>query len=226
MTLKPADWTANYRAFLWHAAFLALCASFMDIGTIIPSMLIKAGGTSVHLGILTAIMTGGSSFTQIYFAGFLSGRPRKKKFLLLAIHLRVAALLLLSVLFFRSTSLSDDVIIGVIFLLISLFSFSGAFANVSYVDILGKSILPASRKRFFSIKQVTNSAGILSSTLVVRELIKRLDYPTNYGVLFLIAGLLLWIAILADSRSPDCGSRRPWTSAIFADDPPGNPGQR
>ena len=110
---------ANYWAFLWHAVFLALCTSFMDVGTIIPSMLIKAGGTSLHLGMLTAIMTGGASLSQLIFAGYLSGAPRKKAFLLLAIHLRVLALLLLAALLFRSPGLAGDVIIGSIFALIS-----------------------------------------------------------------------------------------------------------
>ena len=54
----------NFRNFLWHAVFLALASNFMDIGTIIPSMLIKAGGSAFHLGLLTAIMLGGTSIFQ------------------------------------------------------------------------------------------------------------------------------------------------------------------
>ncbi len=194
MSLSDSQWRSNFRSFLWHSIFLSLAISFMDVDTIIPSMMIKAGGSPLQLGFLTAIMTGGSSLSQLVFGGFLSGREFKKKFLLLAIHMRVLSLLLLSALFFYSPGLTGQIIIGAIFLLISLFSFSGAFANVSYMDILGKSVLPASRKRFFSIKQVVNSVGILASTLVVRELLKIYDYPVNYSILFLIAGLLLWVA--------------------------------
>ena len=49
----------NYYAFLWHAVFLALAKNFMDVDTIIPAMMVDAGGTSFQLGILTAIMLGG-----------------------------------------------------------------------------------------------------------------------------------------------------------------------
>ncbi len=194
MSLTPKQLQSNFWAFLWHAGFLSLAISFMDVDTIIPSMMIKAGGTPFQLGVLTAIMTGGASLSQLVFGGFLSGQQRKKYFLLLAIHLRVVSLLLLSILFFKSPGLTGELIIAAIFLLISVFSFSGAFANVSYMDILGKSVQASRRKRFFSIKQVINSVGILASTLVVRELLKIFDYPVNYGVLFLIAGLLLWLA--------------------------------
>ena len=83
---------------------------------------------------------GGSSLLQLIFASFLSNRSLKKKYLLLGINLRVAALLFLSLLLFYSVSLHNNLIILLIFLFISLFSFSGSFANVSYIDILGKSI--------------------------------------------------------------------------------------
>jgi hypothetical protein len=94
----------------------------MDVDTIIPSMLIKAGGTSVHLGILTAIMIGGTRIFQLIFASNLSKRSVKKKFLLIGINLRVLSLIFLGVMFYKSGSLSGDLIIFLIFLLISVFS--------------------------------------------------------------------------------------------------------
>ncbi len=186
----------NFRSFLWHAVFLALASNFMDVDTIIPSMLIKAGGNSVHLGFLTAIMLGGSSVFQLIFAPILSKNSLKLKYLLLGINLRIIALILMSAMFFFSHSLTGDTIILLIFILISIFSFSGSYANVSYIDILGKSVKEESRKQFFSIKEIITSIGILLSAVVVRELIKRFEYPDNYSILFFIAGILLLIASL------------------------------
>ena len=120
----------NFRSFLWHAVFLALASNFMDVDTIIPSMLVKAGGNSVHLGFLTAIMLGGSGVFQLIFAPILSKNSLKLKYLLLGINLRIVALLLMSAMFFFSNSLTGDTIILLIFILISIFSFSGSYANV------------------------------------------------------------------------------------------------
>lgn len=186
----------NLRSFLWHSIFLALATNFMDVDTIIPSMLIKAGGTSVHLGILTAIMIGGTRIFQLIFASNLSKRTLKKKFLLIGINLRVLSLILLGGMFYKSGSLSGDFIIFLIFLLISLFSLSGSYAAISYNDILGKSIRKESRKHFFSLKETLNSVGIFFSAWIVRDLIKRFEYPGNFALLFLIAGVLLLIATL------------------------------
>ena len=186
----------NFRSFLWHAIFLALASNFMDVDTIIPSMLLKAGGNAVSLGFLTAIMLGGSSVFQLIFAPILSKHSLKLKYLLWGINLRIVALLLMSAMFFLSYKLTGDAIILLIFILISIFSFSGSYANVSYIDILGKSVKEESRKHFFSIKEIISGIGIFLSALVVRNLIKRFEYPDNYSFLFLIAGILLLIASL------------------------------
>jgi len=196
MELSEQNSKNNFIAFVWHSAFLALASNFMDVDTIIPSMLIKTGGGAVHLGILTAIMLGGSSLFQLIFASYLANRSFKKKYLLIGINLRVAALLFLALLFFGSASIHNDLIILFIFLFISLFSFSGSFANVSYIDILGKSVRDTKRKKLFSTQQIINSIGIFASALIVRELLKYFNYPINYSILFLCAGILLLIASL------------------------------
>ena len=184
----------NFKAFIWHGIFLSLASNFMDIHTIIPSMLIKAGGNAIMLGILTTIMVGGSSLMQIVFARSLSNKTHKKGPLLLAINFRVAVLLLLAFILFQSDSISNSMIIFSIFISISIFSFSGSFANISYIDIIGKSIISNDRKQFFSIKQAINSIGIFASAIIVRTLVKKFPYPNNYGILLLVAGILLFIA--------------------------------
>jgi len=186
----------NFRSFLWHSIFLALATNFMDVDTIIPSMLIKAGGTSVHLGILTAIMIGGTRIFQLIFASYLSKRTFKKKFLLIGVNLRVLSLIVLGIIFYKSGTFNGDLLIFMIFLLISVFSLSGSYSAISYNDILGKSIIQESRKYFFALKQIVSSTGIFISAWIVRHLIKRLEYPDNYALLFIIAGILLLTASL------------------------------
>ncbi|RLC51010.1 MAG: MFS transporter [Candidatus Cloacimonadota bacterium] len=186
----------NFAAFVWHGIFLSLASNFSDVHTIIPSMLIKAGGNAILLGLLTTIMIGGSGLMQIVFAGFISNKPNKKNSLLLGINLRIFALFLLGLLLIKSATINNLLLILFIFLLISVFSFSGSFAAVSYVDILGKSILPDKRKKFFSVKQTISSVGVFLSALLVRALLKYFQYPNNYGILFLIAAFFFFVSSL------------------------------
>lgn len=188
----------------------------MDIDTVIPSLLIKAGGSSIHLGILSAIMLGGANLFQLVFAGYLSAKRTKKTALLAGINTRILSLFLLALLMFFSLSLNGSTIIVLVFAFVGLFSLSGAFANVSYVDILGKSVDSKERKRFFSSKQIVNSAGLFISALVVRELIQFFEYPDNFSLLFLCGGFLLAVASLGFWRLKEPESEPKPKQSLFA----------
>jgi len=196
MKLTPAISKRNFNSLLWHAGFLALAQVFMDVDTIIPAMLVDAGGSAVQIGILTAIMLGGSSFTQLVYAPFVSNYHFKKKFLLLGINSRVFSLLGMALILYFSSMVDESNIIWMIFILITIFSFGGAFANVSYTDILGKSIIQDSRKSFFSIRQVITGIVLFSSALLAKKVLSLSAYPTNYSYMFFIAFGALFAASL------------------------------
>lgn len=133
---------------------------------------------------------------QLFFSGILSNKPFKKKFLIGAINMRVFALLCLAVLFIYSDSLSKSSVFLSIFFLITLFSFSGSFASVSYIDIIGKTISTEKRKRFFSLKQFISSIGLLSSAFGAGYILKNYAFPINYSYTYFFAAILLLIASL------------------------------
>jgi len=186
----------NFYSLLWHAGFLALSRPFMDVDTVIPAMLVDAGGSAIQIGILTAIMMGGSSFTQLIFAPFISNYAYKKKFLLIGINSRILALFGMGIMLFYSAAINPSMVIWLIFLLITIFSISGAFANISYTDIFGKSVLQKSRKPFFSLKQVINGTLLFISALLAKKALGITNYPYNYGYMFFIAFGALFVASL------------------------------
>lgn len=186
----------NFYALLWHSGFLAFAQNFMDVNTIVPTMLVDAGGNAIHIGVMTAIMLGGASMTQLFFAPFISNFPYKKWSLLVGINSRILSLAGLGLILFFSSRLPEGFIIGLIFLSLSIFSLGGAFANVSYTDILGKSLALDSRKPFFSLKQVTNGIILFLSALLAKKLLTLTDYPINYSYMFFIAFVALFIASL------------------------------
>ncbi len=196
MILTPKISKRNFYSLLWHAAFLALSRPFMDTDTVIPSMLVDAGGSAVQIGIMTAIMLGGSSITQLIFAPFISNYHYKRGFLLLGINMRILALLGMGLMLYFSALLQPGLIIWLIFLLISIFSLSGAFANVSYMDIFGKSVLPELRKPFFSLRQAINGIILFVAALAAKRVLSTMGYPQNYAIMYFIAfGALLMASL-------------------------------
>lgn len=194
MTLSKITSRHNFYAFLWHACFLALAKNFMDIDTIVPAMLIEAGGGAVHIGLMTAIMLGGASFTQLFFAPYLSNKPYKKRFLLAGINTRVISLAGLGVLLFLMHGEDGSYVLGPMFLFIALFSLAGAFSNVSYIDILGKSMWPERRKHFFSSNQMASGIMIISGAFLVKKILVWKEFPLNYSLMFFIGAILLLTA--------------------------------
>ena len=184
----------NFRAFVWHAAWLGFTITFTEVNTVLPGLVVEAGGSQIHVGILTAIMVGAPMLTQLLFAGFLTPKPRKKIFLLLGIYLRVGALMGVAWTLSRLTSFSPGLLIILVYAWMLVFTTSGSFAGVSYTDILGKSIAGDQRKRFFVLRQFLSSIGVLISAIIARELLKRFAYPMNYEILFIAAAGCLFLA--------------------------------
>ncbi len=131
---------------------------------------------------------------QLIFAGFLNTKVYKKKYLILGILLRVFAFAGLSLTIWFYSSLSTEMTIALIFLWMLLFSTSGAFAGISYTDIVGKSMDSPTRKKFLVTRQFISGIGLFFSALVARQVLRGFDYPHNYQVMFAIAASLLFVA--------------------------------
>ena len=192
MTLTPKISKHNFYAFLWHAGFLAFAKNFMDVDTIIPAMIIESGGGSLHIGIMTVIILGGSRFTQLFFAPYQSNWPFKKKFMLSGINLRIISLFAIGLILvcFRSQA-HPDILLLLIFLFITIFSLGGAFTNIGYNDILGKAVDENKRKTFFSAKQIIAGIALLISAFLAKKILRNSEYPINYAWLFVSGGTLL-----------------------------------
>ena len=138
-TMSISDnYKRNFYAFIWHALFLAFASTFIDVNTVLASFVLKIGGNSLHVGLLTGIYIGLPMITQLLFAGFLACRSRKKPFLLLGIYLRVLALVGMGHILLIPNSVESGRLMLMVFLWIAVFSISGAFAGISYTDLLGK----------------------------------------------------------------------------------------
>lgn len=182
----------NRHALYWHSFFLAVTMSFTEINTVMPALVLEAGGGETAVGALTAIMKGLPLVTQLLFASFLHTRRRKKPALLFGINLRVVALAAAGAgIAFMGT---DRSIIPVVFLTMSLFALSGAFAGVSYTEIMGKVVDQAHRRTFFVNRQTATALGLLVSAVATRVFLGATAFPDGYVLLFAMAAGFLLIA--------------------------------
>lgn len=183
----------NSLAFIWHSFWLALAETFTDKNSVLPGLILLAGGYQSDIGVLTAIMIGFPLVSQILFTNFLITKSHKKKYLLSGIYLRVLSFWGVALTIMYIDKLPKEIFIYVLFFWMALFSISGAFAGISYNDLLGKTVAGNERKKFFVIKQLLTGTGILISAFVLKKLFDGYIYPDNYKYAFSLAGILLFI---------------------------------
>lgn len=182
----------NRHALYWHSFFLAVTMSFTEVNTVMPALVLEAGGGETAVGALTAIMRGLPLITQLLFASFLHARQRKKPALLFGINLRVVALAAAGAgIAFIGT---DQSIIPVVFVTMSLFALSGAFAGVSYTEIMGKVVDQDHRRTFFVNRQTATALGLLVSAVATRLFLGATAFPDGYVLLFFMAAGFLLVA--------------------------------
>ena len=183
---------SNRHALYWHSFFLAVTTSFTEVNTVMPALILEAGGGERAVGALTAIMIGLPLVAQLVFAGFLHERPRKKPYLLLGINVRVLALAVAAVSI--AAIGTDRSIIPVVFFTMAVFALSGAFAGVSYAEMMGKVVDQAHRGRFFVNRQVASGAGLFISAAATRLFLGATAFPQGYILLFAMAAGFLLVA--------------------------------
>lgn len=167
--------------------------TFTELNTVMPALIVQSGGGPVAVGALTAIMLGLPLAAQFLFAGFIQSRARKRPYLLLGIHLRIAALAA-AALVVASPDLTPRLAIALVFATMAVFAASGSLAGLPYTHLVGSFVLGRRRRTFFVRRQVATSSGLLLSALVTRRILALLEYPTNYVVLFAAASSFLLIA--------------------------------
>lgn len=190
--VKQLSIDRNRLGLYWHTFFLAITTTFTELYTVMPALILEVGGTERAVGILTAIMIGVPLVTQLPFAAFLHRRSMKKPYLLLGINLRVLALTMAALVI--GATLPGEAVILLVYLAMTIFALSGAFAGVSYTEMLGKTVAQKARGFFFVRRQLFNSLGVLISALITRYILGRVPFPDGYVGLFSAAAAVLLVA--------------------------------
>jgi Na+/melibiose symporter-like transporter len=108
--------------------------------------------------------------------------------------LRVGALF--SIGFLLLSPVGGTALLVLLFSVISVFSFGGVFAGISYTHLLGQSILKQDRRGFMSYRQIAGSALSLLGGFVAKYIVGNVSYPVNYSLMFFIGGSSLFVASL------------------------------
>lgn len=188
----------TYFAFIWHAFFLALTLSMLDLNTVFPSLISELTESKIIFGFLYSIMLGVPLIFNLIFSHYLKTHRFKKKFLLLGIYLRAFAFLGMSIFTYFFGLANPVFAIITFFFWVFLFSISAGFAGIAYADIIGKTLTGEKRSQLYAVKQFFSSIAAFLGGLIISKIfsLNNLLFPTNYAISLLIGFLGLSVASL------------------------------
>ena len=211
----------NFICFVLDYIFFGLGLAFVNQTTVLPSFISQLTDSAPLIGLASTIQTGGWLLPQLVGASYLGSKARKKPYLLLFAALgRPVFLLLAGVLFFSGGS-ARALILALLFISLAVFFGTDAVAAVAWFDILGKAIPPDRRGRLIGVGQVLSGLLAVGAGAVVNAVLgpHGPPFPSNYALLFFLAGLSLfgsWLAMifLHEPIEPMQGKRLPWNSFL------------
>jgi len=196
----------TYAIFIWHAVFLAITMSMIDLNTVFPALITSLGGSKVMFGLIYSIILGAPYLFNILFGHFLAARTHRRKFLLIGIYLRAASFLGMAGFTYFLGKGHPEAVVASFFVWTFVFSASGGFAGISYTDIVAKLVEQGKRGKLYAMMQfAAGIASFLGGLIVARAFsLKTLTFPANYALLLAIgsAGLVIASAAFWFIREP------------------------
>ncbi len=197
-TTEQQNYKILYFSFIWHAFFLALTMSMLDLNTVFPSLISELTKSKFIFGMLYSIMLGVPLVFNIIFSHYLKSFKYKKKFLLIGIYLRSFSFLGMAFFTYKFGALHPNLTLYSFFIWVFLFSISAGFAGISYADIMAKTLDSKRRTELYAVKQFFGSFAAFLGGFAISKIFSSSSYgyPLNYSISLTIGFIGLFIASL------------------------------
>lgn len=203
----PPHFRHNFIALLVDYVFFGVAFSFINPSTVLPAFVRTLTDSEPLVGLIGTVMNGGWLLPQLGAAAIMSGRPRKKPYLLTAIYLGRPLYFLLAFAVWMGLVRYSGAMLVIFFLCIGLFTASDSIASVAWFDIIARAVPLVRRGRLIGAGQVLSSmlgigVGVLVGLILDSPSI---SYPTDYAMLFALAALAFLPSTIALSllREPE-----------------------
>lgn len=182
--------------FLGHGMLLALTMSMIDFNTVFPVLVDKLSESKIVFGALYSIMLGVPLIFNLLFSHMMRRDPYKNKYLILGINLRAFSFLGMAVFIYYFAVDYPSLVVYSLFFWIFLFSISGGFAGIAYLDLIGKVFQKETIGRIYTYKQLISSISALLGGFIIKKIfdLSSLDFPNNYAIILSIAFFGLFLA--------------------------------
>jgi len=186
---KP-HYRRNFAAFTGDYIGFALGMVFASRTTILPEFAGQLTESKIVVGLLNTVADGAWLLPQIFFANWLTGKRRKKPYIILGASMGRPFFLIYAVALgiglHREPGLALALLFGVLFIFLS----TDALAAVAWFDVLGKAIPERRRGRLIGGGQLISGLLSIGAGVLITALLGDAGpaFPINYAIIFGIAG--------------------------------------
>jgi MFS family permease len=224
-----AEPSVEYPHTRWNFVVIVADASSFITGlafasplVVLPLFIERLTGSTVLVGVITALQMAGWFLPQLATASLVEHRPRKKPFMLKVCLLGRAPVVLIPISLIAFAA-HPQLVLGIFLAVYFFFYLSDGMTGVPWTDIGAKTIPPRLRGRFFGAMQFVGGSLSVLAGLAVRKILGHpsLPYPHDYATLFAIQFVLLmvslaFLALIREPTRPVRGERRGFTALLRA----------
>jgi MFS family permease len=171
--------------------------AFTSTSTVLPLFISKLTPSQFLVGLASTLEALGWFLPQIAIAAITLHRREQKPVYIKTAFLRGGSFLLFAVLVFFLGKENPSYLLAAFFFLFSLYSLGGGLAGVSFTDMVGKTIPEKKRGSFFGARMLVGGGLSALAGFLIQQILNLYDFPKNFGVLFLIASVLIIVALFS-----------------------------
>ena len=203
---RPSHFHWNYAAFVIEESFSWLALTFAGISSVLPAFARQLTSSEPLIGLTGTIYYGGWYLPQVLFGRLLAGRRRKKPAMLVGLIGRAGFWVLGLTLLLRP-QLQPAQMLALLYVCLGVWIVMDALVSLAWADIVARAIPLDRRGSMMGLGQFLAGVGGIGAGALVGVILVApgISFPTNYALLFVLAGALFMpgAAALASIREPD-----------------------
>jgi MFS family permease len=183
--------------------------AFTSGSTVLPLFISKLTSSSILVGLASTLEAVGWALPQMAVAAVTLHQKNQMPLYIKMAFLRGVAFSLLAFLVFFSKTVNPSYLLVTFFFLFSIYAFGGGVSGVSFTDVVGKAIPSNKRGSFFGMRMFFGGGLAALAGILIERILRVYVFPKNFGVLFLIAAVIIILALLSFSvvREPPVEQR-------------------
>ncbi|MGQ9707116.1 MAG: MFS transporter [bacterium] len=196
-SLIKKNWTLS----LFNGIITSAPAGFVNTSTIIPTFIYTLTPSKWVIGLISGLEGAGWFLPQFFIANIIEPLPKKKWLYDIMTYFRVGFFLLAGLVVLLSYIQNRFLILLLFTLFMALYYLTSGVAAIPFLSITHDTIPPERRGSLWAYRIFFGSILISITSLIVKPILKHWHFPTNYSILFFLAGVIFFIGFYLFSLS-------------------------